>query len=492
MHKLCAFIPLIYLSTFTLGQKTLKTLVKENEKAIFLIQCYNEQNQLVSSGSGFFIDVNGVALTNLHVIKQAYRVTVKTLDNKFSYIERILDYNVNLDIAKVKVRSKPGLTFQSVKLSAKRSSKGDEVFAIGNPAGLENTVSTGIISSARDLANFGECYQITAPLSPGSSGGPLFNMQGEVIGITTFGQVDNERLYQNLNFAINILNAKYLTKSLDLTTEKAYKEVIFDDFVTAYIRAYVSDEIDRAIDICNKQISRKSNSWLAYHYRGAAYLKISKYSEAEKDFKLSIQLNSTNDMKEWAFIGLGKIYRKAGLYLEAKDAYLKALQLNGKNAICYCNLSVLLHEWRDADYELMESSYMMALQIDPTSCSFGYKRIGEKLLEKQQYEKAIAFFTLAIETEKNEIFALNEYFNRGTCYYYLNQYDRAIIDFEYCLKLTPTDYQSYLSLGLCYIQLGKKLDACIAFRKAEEINNDIEKSEKASEMIRNALDQYCR
>lgn len=92
----------------------------------------------------------------------------------------------------------------------------------------------------------------------------------------------------------------------------------------------------------------------------------------------------------------------------------------------------------------------------------------------------------SINTEKNEIQSLNEYFNRGTCYYYLKQYNKAILDFEHCIKLMANDYQSYLSLRLCYIELGKKLDACAAFRKADEINKSINNSKEAGEMIQSA------
>lgn len=492
MTKIFPFALLIILTHTVFGQRSLKTLIKENEKSVFLIQCYNDKNELVSTGSGFFIDVSGTALTNVHVIKDAYKAKIKTVENKFYEVEKVLDYNPGLDIAKIKVKGTLNSKFPQVKLATKKMSKGDEVFAIGNPDGLESTVSTGIISSIREIANYGECYQITAPISPGSSGGALFNMDGEVIGITSFGQIDPGRLNQNLNFAVNIDNAKYLTKNLNLTTEKAYREVTYEDFVNAYMRAYLSGDFKRAIEICNQQLQKKPNSWLAYHYRASVYIIIDQFSEAEQDLKKSIQLNNTNNLKEWDYIGLGKIYRKAGLYQDAKDAYFKALEINDKNAACFCNLSILAYDWLGPDNELVEQSYLMALQIDPTSCSFGYKKMGEKLIAKREYEKAAEYFSLSIATEKDETLSLNEYFNRGTCYYYLKQYGKAILDFQYCIKLMANDYQSYLSIGLCYVGLGKKLDACAAFRKADEINKGINKSKEADETIQIALNQYCR
>ncbi len=85
---------------------------------------------------------------------------------------------------------------------------GERVLAIGNPYGWENTVSDGLISGIREIDDF-KLLQITAPISPGSSGGALFNMKGEVIGITTIG---SQWGAQNLNFAIPINSLKSLIK----------------------------------------------------------------------------------------------------------------------------------------------------------------------------------------------------------------------------------------------------------------------------------------
>ena len=82
---------------------------------------------------------------------------------------------------------------------------GDEVVAIGNPLGLKNTISPGIISGIREMEGF-KVFQLTAPISSGSSGGPLFNLYGEVIGVTYSSMIKG----QNLNFAIPINDVKLL------------------------------------------------------------------------------------------------------------------------------------------------------------------------------------------------------------------------------------------------------------------------------------------
>lgn len=113
------------------------------------------------------------------------------------------------DIAIIKAN---GNDFRMLSLGdSSRLQIGEEVVAIGSPLSLESTVSNGIVSGIRTLdEGGGQLLQITAPISPGSSGGPLFNMEGQVVGITTSGFENGE----NLNFAVPINNVKPLLKRL--------------------------------------------------------------------------------------------------------------------------------------------------------------------------------------------------------------------------------------------------------------------------------------
>jgi S1-C subfamily serine protease len=109
----------------------------------------------------------------------------------------VLAYDKSRDVAIIKAH---GVDFRTLTLGdSDRLQVGEEVVAIGNPLSLESTVSNGIVSAIRTVDE-GKFVQITAPISPGSSGGPLFNMSGEVVGITTSHLVGG----QNLNFAIPI------------------------------------------------------------------------------------------------------------------------------------------------------------------------------------------------------------------------------------------------------------------------------------------------
>lgn len=150
-------------------------------------------------GSGFIINENGIGVSNYHVINSSnYRNSFITLDNRNSFeIEKIIEENEEIDYAIFKIKNPLNYTFNKTDISYLNSVIGEQVFAIGNPKNLANTISEGIVSGFRDNNNL---IQTTTPIAPGSSGGALFNKKGEVIGITTQGIRD----VGNLNFAVNI------------------------------------------------------------------------------------------------------------------------------------------------------------------------------------------------------------------------------------------------------------------------------------------------
>lgn len=137
-------------------------------------------------GSGFLISPDGYILTNNHVVADATSVTV-LMDDQKEYEARVIGTDPRTDIALVKVDTKESLPFVKLGDSGK-AEVGDWVVAIGNPFGLEHTVSAGIISAKGRVIGAGpydDFIQTDASINPGNSGGPLFNTAGEVIGINT-------------------------------------------------------------------------------------------------------------------------------------------------------------------------------------------------------------------------------------------------------------------------------------------------------------------
>ncbi|HNW89068.1 MAG TPA: S1C family serine protease [Bacteroidales bacterium] len=153
-------------------------------------------------GSGFFVGENIIA-TNYHVIEGATTAYCYTNNSTTKYkIEGYLAADKSVDLILLKVI---GLTSPSIKLATATVTPGQKVYVLGSPKGLPATISDGIVSGLRDFEGY-KLIQITAPISPGSSGGPVLNSSGELIGISV-GQFANG---QNLNFAIPKTNLELL------------------------------------------------------------------------------------------------------------------------------------------------------------------------------------------------------------------------------------------------------------------------------------------
>ena len=169
------------------------------------------------SGSGFFINEQGYLITNFHVIERETRIEVTMFRKVPNGFERkkfkkvkIIAMNSFVDLALLKVEDLGDIKVRPAYLGdMARTQSGEDVFAIGNPLGLERTVTNGLIST-RNRAFEGLTYiQTNADINPGNSGGPLFNLAGEVIGVTNMGYIS----LGGLNFAIPVNYVKHFIEN---------------------------------------------------------------------------------------------------------------------------------------------------------------------------------------------------------------------------------------------------------------------------------------
>lgn len=175
--------------------QTAQEIAKKAFRSTVLLVMEDANGQPLSLGSGFVFR-DGEIASNLHVVEGAARGYAKLVGEKTKYdIEGITAVDPERDLVVLKIRAG-----RSQALSLGNSDAvqvGESVYAVGNPQGLEGTFSQGIVRSIREIGT-DKLLQITAPISPGSSGGPVLNGKGEVIGVS----VATFRVGQNLNFAI--------------------------------------------------------------------------------------------------------------------------------------------------------------------------------------------------------------------------------------------------------------------------------------------------
>ena len=183
------------------GQKEVPEIARDAVKAAVLLVVSDKTGREIRQGSGFVASNDGKIVTNYHVIEGADSALVKFSNGAFYLVEGVLAVDPAMDIAILKAAGKdlPWLPFGN----SSSVQVGEHVVAVGSPLAIEGSVSDGIISAVREIT-FRQgnltALQTTAPISPGSSGGALLNMKGEVIGVTTAQLTGG----QNLNFAIPV------------------------------------------------------------------------------------------------------------------------------------------------------------------------------------------------------------------------------------------------------------------------------------------------
>lgn len=183
-------------SACTVSAEALPDLVARIEPAVVLIKTFDCAGCPLRTGSGFFISAEGELVTGRHVLNNACKASVETSDGSKYWVSKATGVNPAFDLIKLKVEKPIGATL-FLEIAAELPRKGETVVVIGNPCGYRFVVSEGIVAAFQDLS-VGRTIQVTAPIGPGSSGSPVVNMNGKVVGVINLYNDSG----QNLNFAL--------------------------------------------------------------------------------------------------------------------------------------------------------------------------------------------------------------------------------------------------------------------------------------------------
>ena len=184
---------------------TAKDIVQQSTDGIVRVEAGEKDGEKI--GTGFILDKTGIIATNLHVVSGSAQIKVKLHDGTPYEVQTIAGVDAGRDLVLLRIR--PAKPLKTVRLGdSEQMSAGDQIVAIGNPLGVfDYSVSSGLISQVRPVCDSTEdrcppgglkLLQISAPISQGSSGGPLFNQFGEVVGVTTLIVAQG----QSINFAV--------------------------------------------------------------------------------------------------------------------------------------------------------------------------------------------------------------------------------------------------------------------------------------------------
>lgn len=244
-------------------KESLSSIYEKVKKGVYLI--YTKNKDGISQGSAFVINKGGLALSNFHVFEDASSaIAINEFGDKFM-ISEIIDYDKEKDFIIFRLGNQDNIPYLDI--SNETPGVGEPCFAIGNPKGLLQTLSTGIISGFRNK----DLLQTTTAITNGSSGGPLFNEKGQVIGITTSGLGE-----ANLNFALNIKSIPF-RKYIYITAESNESSNLSDgelqEFVRNYYKLLVEEDWDHLLSIYSKKLNRFYDKFDITNYEAVSLAK---------------------------------------------------------------------------------------------------------------------------------------------------------------------------------------------------------------------------
>lgn len=215
-------VPTLALASLLLGSalprlaaaQDLTELARKAKHSVVALKVKDRFGRELGQGSGFFVDPEGLIVTNYHVVDVGPRIEAHLSNDRSLEVLGIVASDETRDLAVIKVDSGP---FPSLSLADSDAVEtGQQVVVLGNPLGLSGTLSEGIVSAVRDGEEIRELHdgpllQITAAISPGSSGSPVMNLDGEVVGVA----VSQAVFGQNLNFAVPSSAVRELLLTVD-------------------------------------------------------------------------------------------------------------------------------------------------------------------------------------------------------------------------------------------------------------------------------------
>lgn len=429
------------------SQDLLPELVRRIKPSAVAVETFDARGEKLSRGSGFFIDADRI-VTNRHVIEGAHRAEVHSSTGAVIPVKGVLAVDAEGDIALLKI-DPPTPAIRPLPLDKTSPQEGESVVVIGNPLGLEGSVTNGIVSAVRDIPTFGRIIQITAAISSGSSGSPVVNMQGQVIGIATL-QVTGG---QSVNFAIPSERiSKLETSAMMSLTElvantsrnKRAKAVQFFRDGLSFLS---KDDCEKALPYFDKAVESDSQYAEAWAQSGFCNEKLGKHAEALEASKKAVSLRPSAE--SYFNIGLASFYLKQ--YREAADAYRQSIRLDPYNAAdAYYALGLVYRDWGKADEEIQ--AYKQAIRLRPDYTG-AYERLGSRYLRSKKFTEAIEIFRQLASLKPGDAAAPN---NMGEAYLELNRYNEALESFRQSIRLKPDFGRAYYNLGKCLLAMGNR------------------------------------
>lgn len=329
-------------------------------------------------------------------------------------------YDKRRDLLLIKIRA---LDLEAVVFGdSDKLSVGDRLVAIGNPLGLKNTVSEGILSAVRQSE--GSRYlQITAPISSGNSGGPVLNLKGEVIGVVTFTVSPG----QNLNFAVPINYLKPMLTNISPTS--------LEDFAQKFPKEKATEaESNKAVTAsesteANINLERRSHATSLWR-QGGALATAKRFDEALELMKKAVEVDPAYVQ---GYLGLATVYAQKGDSAKALEALQSAIRLNPQDPTARF-MEAIIYIAREMWTEAIDSLKIAIQQNPQDAVAHGY--LGLAYLRKGLNDSAINELRTAVSIRPSYAAA---YIDLATAYEAVRDFKNAIATLERYVDVASND-----------------------------------------------------
>jgi tetratricopeptide (TPR) repeat protein len=457
---------IIALSSPATAVTDLTELVKSIQPAVATVVVYDVNNNVANLGTGFFIDKTGILVTNHHVLLGKFNAEIRTADGSTYPIKTVIAENQATDLIKVRVDIPPEKV-DWLTVSSEPPLVAQHVVVVGSPMGLEQSVSDGIVSSVREIPGLGTFYQMSAPISPGSSGSPVVNLQGKVVGVATFQFLQG----QNLNFAIAG------NSILDLKTDKPGQSLSEWTFKKSNQKSRLAEEMCRkgfsfsiggqdqkALEYFKMATENDPNSTTAWYGLGYCYAGKDSRTDAIEAYKQAIRTNPANEISHFH---LGNYYFKIGRYDDAIASFKKVVLINPEYEAAYFNIGMIYNKM--GRIEEAKKAFQIVVRLNPQSKT-AYYNIGVASTKLGQYEQAAVAYNKAIDIQPEFAEAL---FNLGVVYGELGNTQGEMEAYKKAIRVNPDFTPAHFAIGQAYLAQGDKASALDQYKILKKLDSDM-------------------
>jgi tetratricopeptide (TPR) repeat protein len=446
------FLGFCILTPAVKAQDFLPELVQRIKPSAVAIETFGARGERISRGSGFFI-ATGQVITNRHVIENAVRVDVHLANGSVYSVKGVLAVDGEGDLAMLLVELPAGL---GVPLPMDRTIplEGESIVVIGNPFGLEGSVSNGIVSAVREIPGYGRIIQITAPISPGSSGSPVVNMRGQVIGVATLQASEG----QSLNFAVPSERVGQLKPGVlqtfagNASASRRSKRANAEPYYAQGLGFLSRDEWTKAVPYFERATDADPDYAEAWYQTGFCYGMLGRHNEALKASRQALRLKP--DWSE-AYVNIGASLYALGQFKDAVEAYRQAIKLDQTNADAQFALGLTFGKLGRTDEELLAYKRTIALKPDHANA---FERLGTGYFKQKRYPDALAAFEQLRLLKASDAKVYNYL---GETYIELERYEEASQSLQQALGLNSDFGKARYNLGRVYLKQGNR-DASVA------------------------------